>query len=117
MATATISAKIRDQLAAASRRRLHKLGGTPPEAERLLTLLDGAPPARQRQLLGDTVLRRAIQHAMRQLQLDDGPIGQHMRGSRRAIDRARYLGEQLHTTIWPELGPAGRHMTRWLLDL
>ncbi|PJC98011.1 hypothetical protein GQ37_013085 [Janthinobacterium sp. BJB1] len=44
-----------------------------------------------------------------------GPIGQHMSGSRRAIDRARYLGEQLHSTSWPELGLAGRHMTDWLL--
>ena len=46
-----------------------------------------------------------------------GPIGQHMSGSRRAIDRARYLGEQLQSTTWPELGLAGRHMTHWLLDV
>ena len=46
-----------------------------------------------------------------------GPIGQHMSGSRRAIDRARYLGEQLHGTTWPELGLAGRQMTDWLLDM
>ena len=46
-----------------------------------------------------------------------GPIGQHMSGSRRAIDRARYLGEQLHSTTWPELRQAGRHMTHWLLDV
>ncbi|WP_219135221.1 hypothetical protein [Janthinobacterium sp. UMAB-60] len=62
---------IRDQLAVAYRRRLHKLGGALPEAESLATLLDAAPPARQRQLLGDTVLRCAVQHAMRQLQLGD----------------------------------------------
>ncbi|WP_215409245.1 hypothetical protein [Janthinobacterium sp. JC611] len=46
-----------------------------------------------------------------------GPIGQHMSGSRRAIDRARYLGEQLQGTIWQELGAAGRQMTHWLLDV
>ena len=44
-----------------------------------------------------------------------GPIAQHMSGSRRAIDRARYLGEQLRATTWPELGEAGRQMTLWLL--
>ena len=44
-----------------------------------------------------------------------GPIGQHMSGSRRAIDRAHYLGEQLRATTWPELGEAGRQMTLWLL--
>ncbi|WP_100872895.1 hypothetical protein [Janthinobacterium sp. 64] len=62
---------IRDQLAVAYRRRLHKLGGALPEAESLATLLDAAPPERQRQLLGDTVLRCAVQHAMRQLHLGD----------------------------------------------
>ena len=65
------SAYIRDQLAVAYRRRLHKLGHTLPEAARLASLLDAAPPARQRQLLGDTVLRCAVQHAMRQLHLGD----------------------------------------------
>ena len=65
------SGYIRDQLAVAYRRRLHKLGGTLPEAERLAGALDTAPPARQRQLLGDTVLRCAVQHAMRQLHLGD----------------------------------------------
>ena len=44
-----------------------------------------------------------------------GPIAHHMSGSRRAIDRARYLGEQLRATTWPELGEAGRQMTLWLL--
>lgn len=62
---------IRDQLAVAYRRRLHKLGSALPEAERLARLLDAAAPARQRQLLGDTVLRCAVQHAMRQLHLGD----------------------------------------------
>ena len=62
---------IRDQLAVAYRRRLHTLGSILPEAERLAGLLDDAPPARQRQLLGDTVLRCAAQHAMRQLHLGD----------------------------------------------
>ena len=62
---------IRDQLAVAYRRRLHKLGSALPEAESLATLLDAAPPVRQRQLLGDTVLRCAVQHAMRQLHLGD----------------------------------------------
>lgn len=63
---------IREQLAVACRRCLHTLGSALPEAGRLATLLDEAPPARQRQLLGDTVLRCAVQHAMRQLQLPDG---------------------------------------------
>ena len=40
-----------------------------------------------------------------------------MSGSRRAIDRARYLGEQLHGSSWTELGVAGRQMTDWLLDV
>lgn len=62
---------IRDQLAVAYRRRLHKLGDTLPEAARLAGLLDAAAPARRRQLLGDTVLRCAVQHAMRQLHLGD----------------------------------------------
>ena len=62
---------IRDQLAVAYRRRLHKLGCAMPDAARLARLLDGAPAARQRQLLGDTVLRCAVQHAMRQLHLGD----------------------------------------------
>ncbi|WP_116744312.1 hypothetical protein [Janthinobacterium sp. 78] len=62
---------IRDQLAVAYRRRLHKLGGALPEADSLATLLDAAPPVRRRQLLGDTVLRCAVQHAMRQLHLGD----------------------------------------------
>ena len=65
------SGYIRDQLAVAYRRRLHKLGSALPEAERLASALDTAPPARQRQLLGDTVLRCAVQHAMRQLHLGD----------------------------------------------
>lgn len=46
-----------------------------------------------------------------------GPIGSRMSGSRRAIDRARYLGEQLHAVTWPELGLAGRQMTDWLVDV
>lgn len=44
-----------------------------------------------------------------------GPIGSHMSGSRRAIDRARYLGEQLREVSWPVLGTAGRQMSNWLL--
>ena len=44
-----------------------------------------------------------------------GPIGSHMSGSRRAIDRARYLGEQLREVSWPVLGAAGRQMSNWLL--
>ena len=62
---------IRGQLAVAYRRRLHKLGSTLPEAARLARLLDAAPAVRQRQLLGDTVLRCAVQHAMRHLHLGD----------------------------------------------
>ncbi|WP_300750834.1 hypothetical protein, partial [Janthinobacterium sp.] len=46
-----------------------------------------------------------------------GPIASRMSGSRRAIDRARYLGEQLHAVTWPELGLAGRQMTDWLVDV
>jgi hypothetical protein len=65
------SGYIRDQLAVAYRRRLHKLGSALPEAERLASGLDATPPARQRQLLGDTVLGCAVQHAMRQLHLGD----------------------------------------------
>ena len=42
-----------------------------PAARQLAQQLDGAAPARQRQLLGDTVLRCAVQHAMRQLHLGD----------------------------------------------
>src|SRR5471032_1603321 len=46
-----------------------------------------------------------------------GPIAARMSGSGRAIDRARYLGEQLHAVTWPELGLAGRQMTDWLVDV
>lgn len=46
-----------------------------------------------------------------------GPIASRMSGSRRTIDRARYLGEQLHAVMWAELGLAGRHMTDWLVDV
>ena len=65
------SGYIRDQLAVAYRRRLHKVGASVPAARQLAQQLDGAAPARQRQLLGDTVLRCAVQHAMRQLHLGD----------------------------------------------
>jgi hypothetical protein len=46
-----------------------------------------------------------------------GPVASRMSGSGRAIDRARYLGEQLHAVTWPELGLAGRQMTDWLVDV
>src|SRR5450830_967782 len=66
---------IRGQLAVTYRRRLRKLGATMPAAGRLADLLDddahasggGGGSMRQHQLVGDIVLRCAIQHAMRQV--------------------------------------------------
>ena len=40
-----------------------------------------------------------------------------MTGSRRAIDRARYLGEQIHQVCWQEMGVAGRSMVDWLVSV
>jgi hypothetical protein len=34
--------------------------------------------------------------------------------SRRAFERARYLGENLHSSCWPELGFAGQRLVEWL---
>src|SRR5471032_1531692 len=66
---------IRGQLAVTYRRRLRKLGASMPAAGRLVALLDddahasggGGGSMRQHQLIGDIVLRCAIQHAMRQV--------------------------------------------------
>lgn len=44
-----------------------------------------------------------------------GAIGNTMSGSRRAIDRSRYLGEQIRGTGWNELGEAGKRMVDWLI--
>lgn len=46
-----------------------------------------------------------------------GPIASHISGSRRAIDRARYLGEQLQAHMQAELGLAGQQMTDWLMNV
>lgn len=62
---------IRAQLVTAYLRRLHKLRTALPQAGMLLDQLQLAPPERQRQLMADTVLRCAVQHAMRQLALGD----------------------------------------------
>src|SRR5262249_2270341 len=37
-----------------------------------------------------------------------------MTNSRRAFERARYLGENLRSSCWPELGLAGRRLVEWL---
>lgn len=37
--------------------------------------------------------------------------------SRKALERARYLGEQLNESCWQELGVAGRHMVEWLMTV
>lgn len=47
-----------------------------------------------------------------------GPL--RMIGRRTALARAHYLGEQIRTTCWSELGPAGQRVVEWLssvLDL
>ncbi|CDG83019.1 hypothetical protein GJA_2386 [Janthinobacterium agaricidamnosum NBRC 102515 = DSM 9628] len=44
-----------------------------------------------------------------------GPIDNMMSGSRRAIDRSRYLGRQIQTVGWNEYGEAGRRMVNWLM--
>lgn len=62
---------IRQQLTVAYLRRLHKLRTALPQAGQLVDQLQLAPPERQRQLVADTVLRCAVQHAMRQLALGD----------------------------------------------
>src|SRR5471032_1151486 len=66
---------IRSQLAVTYRRRLRKLAATMPAARRLADVLDDdaqtspgrGGSTRQHQLIGDIVLRCAIQHAMRQV--------------------------------------------------
>ncbi len=40
-----------------------------------------------------------------------------MTPSRKAFERARYLGEKLQTDCSPELGLAGRHMVDWLMSV
>ena len=38
-----------------------------------------------------------------------------MTASRKAFERAHYLGEQLIETCWEELGLAGKRLTEWLI--
>jgi hypothetical protein len=40
-----------------------------------------------------------------------------MTASRRAFERARYLGENLRSSCWPELGLAGQRMVEWLSSI
>jgi predicted O-methyltransferase YrrM len=44
-----------------------------------------------------------------------GPFGPMTR-SRKALERAHYLGEQLRERSWDQLGPAGKMMAEWLLS-
>lgn len=40
-----------------------------------------------------------------------------MTSSRKAFERARYLGENLRASCWDELGVAGRHLLEWLSSI
>ncbi|WP_158708878.1 hypothetical protein [Streptomyces sp. NRRL S-920] len=40
-----------------------------------------------------------------------------MTPGRKVFERAHYLGEQLRSTTWPELGLAGRGLTDWLTSI
>lgn len=62
-------------------------------------------------LLALTAERRA-----RELEDRYGPK-RDMVSSRTALDRAHYLGGQLRTTCWRELGLAGRQMAEWLMSV
>ncbi|VVQ28488.1 hypothetical protein PS943_00924 [Pseudomonas fluorescens] len=45
-----------------------------------------------------------------------GPI-REMIESKKAIERARYLGEQLKNTCWQELGLSGKRFVNWLFEI
>ncbi|MBO3744758.1 class I SAM-dependent methyltransferase [Streptosporangiaceae bacterium NEAU-GS5] len=49
-----------------------------------------------------------------ELQKVYGPC-EGMTGSRKALQRAHYLGEQLRGPCWDKLGPAGKSLVEWLL--
>jgi hypothetical protein len=49
------------------------------------------------------------------LEVSYGPI--KMVGSRTALARAHYLGEQLRTLCWQELGPAGHQVVDWFSSI
>jgi len=40
-----------------------------------------------------------------------------MVGSRKSLERARYLGEQIKESCWEELGPAGKCLIDWLMSV
>jgi hypothetical protein len=63
-------------------------------------------------LLCTLAARRATE-----LETEYGPLRQRpaMTDSRRAFERAHYLGEQIRESCWSELGPAGRRFTEWLV--
>lgn len=51
-----------------------------------------------------------------ELEADYGPL-QGMVGSRKALERARYLGEQITGPCWEELGQAGKYLVEWLMSV
>ncbi|MFI9772885.1 hypothetical protein ACIHJG_39540 [Streptomyces sp. NPDC052415] len=49
---------------------------------------------------------------------DPGPAGSiRVISSRKAIDRARYLGDALRSICWDQLGAAGKRFHQWLTDV
>ena len=46
-----------------------------------------------------------------------GPMQGGMIRSRKAIERARYLGEKLQESCWQEIGYAGKHFMEWLISI
>ncbi|MCL7427047.1 HEXXH motif-containing putative peptide modification protein [Streptomyces sp. YS415] len=49
---------------------------------------------------------------------DPGPAGPiRVISSRKAIDRARYLGDALRSICWDQLGAAGKRFHQWLTDV
>ncbi|MET3134518.1 hypothetical protein AAKU55_004818 [Oxalobacteraceae bacterium GrIS 1.11] len=61
----------------------------------------------------------AMAEAAPELEAIYGPLhgAYTMTGRRRAIDRARYLGEQLQQQSWGEMGAAGQRMVAWLMSV
>jgi predicted O-methyltransferase YrrM len=63
-----------------------------------------------------SLLSQMAEHRRQELESEYGPkVG--MIESRSALDRARYLGEQLKSKCWSELGLAGKHLVERLITV
>ena len=66
------------------------------------------------------LLTKAAQERDAELEDVYGPIDTRpprMTSARNAVDRAHYLGENIMTTCWDDLGSAGRQMVVWLKSI